>query len=64
MKRTVDLDQGLEKPERSPDRVRAMHYERERIQAEGGTITSQRWVHVEGRWIIRSHYTMPDKEDQ
>lgn len=62
MKRTVDLDQGLEKPPRSPDRLRIMHQERERIQADGGTIDSQLWLKVEGRFIMRTHYTVADDE--
>ncbi len=62
--RTTDLDYGLEKPDRAPDRIRLMHEERDRIQARGATIDGQQWLCIEGRWIIRTLYTMPDKEDQ
>ena len=58
--RTTDLDHGLEKPKRAPDRIRVMHEERDRIQAQGGSAIDQRWLLVEGRWIIRSHYWMAD----
>ena len=61
--RTSDLDQGLERPADPADRMRAMHDERENIQARGGTVQRQQWLNIEGRWIIRSHYTMPDKEE-
>ena len=61
-KRTADLDQGLERPPRAPDRLRIMHQERERIQAEGGTINSQLWLKVKGRIIMRTHYSMSDDE--
>ena len=62
MKRTVDLDQGLEKPPRAPDRLRIMHDERKRIQDDGGTIDAQLWLKVDGRFVIRTHYTVPDDE--
>ena len=61
-RKTTDLDQGLKRPPRAPDRLRIMRQERERIQAEGGMIDSQLWLKVEGRIVMRTHYSVLDDE--
>lgn len=61
-KMVVDLDLGSDPVLSHGARLRHRNQERWRIQDRGGTVGTQAFLLVNGRYILRTHYTMPDAE--